>query len=428
MSALIASLFTILVFIRPQDWWPPLEGVPVVMIVGTLGAIFAITKKGVISNHHTILLLALCLVGLISEVFNLYFSGAIAAITKLLFSTALPFIIILGLAFSRKSKEFVFATIIFAAVVMVYNGHQQITLASGIGWSGAEILDQHGDLRIRFVGIFSDPNDVGLLLIMTLPLIFYFFNRSNYFMKFVHILIIAFLLYGVYLTNSRGTLLSILALAGLYVIKRYGKVAANFMLIGALPVLAIVFGNFRSISASEESAYGRLDAWYAGYQMLKSNPLFGTGLGRFLDNHHLTAHNTYVLCWSELGVIGFLLWFTFLFSVIFLLHSVSFGEMKLDTQKILKDEKLTVEEFERYRSMAKVLFFSLCGFALGVMFLSRLTFVPLYIYCAIAVGVIHQLNNYVETPQKLTGALFKRLCIIAFCTLIGINISLKFLL
>ncbi|MBA6252583.1 O-antigen ligase [Colwellia sp. MB3u-55] len=428
MSALIASLFTILVFIRPQDWWSPLEGIPVVMVVGMLGAIFAVTKKNVITNHHTMLLFTLCLIGFISEVFNFYFVGAIAALTKLLFSTALPFIVILGLAFTRKSKEFIFATIIFAAVAIVYNGYQQVTLPSGIGWSGAEILDQHGDLRIKFVGIFSDPNDVGLLFLMTIPLIFYFRETQNWLVRQISVLSLVAIFYGIYLTNSRGTLLGVLVLIVLYLYKRYGKIVANVLVISAIPVLLLVFSGFRSISASEESAHGRLDAWYAGSQMLKSNPLFGTGLGGFLDNHHLTAHNTYVLCWSELGVVGFLVWFSFLFSIIFMLHKISFSELQFSKEKLNVKKGITEFEFNRYLLMSKVMFYSLCGYAIGVVFLSRLTFVPLYMFCAVSVGLMQQMNLFIDKPIKFTGQLFKKLCLIAFCVLIGINLSLKFLL
>ncbi len=78
--------------------------------------------------------------------------------------------------------------------------------------------------------------------------------------------------------------------------------------------------------------------------------------------------------------------------------------------------------------MGKVLFFSLCGYAIGVLFLSRLTFVPLYMFCAISVGVIQQINLFIDEPIKLTGALFKKLCLVAFGMLLGINLSLKFLL
>jgi O-antigen ligase len=52
----------------------------------------------------------------------------------------------------------------------------------------------------------------------------------------------------------------------------------------------------------------RIEAWYEGIQMLKSSPLLGVGYGNFLDHHHLTAHNSFVLCFAELGLVGYFFW------------------------------------------------------------------------------------------------------------------------
>jgi len=67
-----------------------------------------------------------------------------------------------------------------------------------------------------------------------------------------------------------------------------------------------MFGPSRiaELSAHEGSAYGRIEAWYEGFQMLKSYPLFGVGSGMFTDYHIRTAHNSFVLIFAELGLLG----------------------------------------------------------------------------------------------------------------------------
>ena len=42
--------------------------------------------------------------------------------------------------------------------------------------------------------------------------------------------------------------------------------------------------------------------------MLQHQPIFGVGYGNFLNHHYLTAHNSFVLCFAELGLVGFFLW------------------------------------------------------------------------------------------------------------------------
>ena len=58
------------------------------------------------------------------------------------------------------------------------------------------------------------------------------------------------------------------------------------------------------ISNGDDSAYGRVEAWYEGIQMFKSSPVFGVGKGMFTDFNNLTAHNSYMLVLAELGFVG----------------------------------------------------------------------------------------------------------------------------
>jgi O-antigen ligase len=75
-------------------------------------------------------------------------------------------------------------------------------------------------------------------------------------------------------------------------------------------VLAVVVmlaagpSRFQEIDSSEASAQGRIQSWAAGLQMLKSQPILGVGFGHFGDYNQLTAHNSFVHSFAELGVIG----------------------------------------------------------------------------------------------------------------------------
>jgi O-antigen ligase len=59
-----------------------------------------------------------------------------------------------------------------------------------------------------------------------------------------------------------------------------------------------------SMSASDESAFGRIEAWYYGIQLFKHAPLMGVGMGMFTESYELTAHNSFILVFSELGFLG----------------------------------------------------------------------------------------------------------------------------
>src|SRR5690606_7398910 len=68
----------------------------------------------------------------------------------------------------------------------------------------------------------------------------------------------------------------------------------------------------RGFSSKEESAGSRIDAWYEGIQMFKNHPMFGVGYGNFMDHHYLTAHNSFVLGFAEMGLFGYFMWIALL--------------------------------------------------------------------------------------------------------------------
>ncbi len=57
------------------------------------------------------------------------------------------------------------AVIVMCSVVLAVHGIEQAR--SGIGWTGVPIGE---DGRIQYVGIFNDPNDLGLLFVAALPM------------------------------------------------------------------------------------------------------------------------------------------------------------------------------------------------------------------------------------------------------------------
>ena len=106
--------------------------------------------------------------------------------------------------------------------------------------------------------------------------------------------------------------------------RRLGLTRSTLLLgIGALLAKAVNFTGGRSISDAGESAAHRIDYWNLGLHLTASHPLFGVGFGNF---HNLnvstgqTAHNTFMLCAAELGLVGL---FLFTSLLVFSLQSVS---------------------------------------------------------------------------------------------------------
>jgi len=166
--------------------------------------------------------------------------------------------------------------------------------------------------RIRGAGFLSDPNDLAQILLIALPLVFIAWRRGRMVSNFFVVLLPAgLLLWTTYLTHSRGGLIALAAVALMAARKKLGTTASLVLAACFIfGLLALDFTGGRGISAVDGA--DRLEAWANGLEMFKSAPLFGIGFNGFTDLYEITAHNSFVLCLAELGLLGSTLWLALL--------------------------------------------------------------------------------------------------------------------
>lgn len=160
--------------------------------------------------------------------------------------------------------------------------------------------------RVRYRGQLNDPNEVAMTICclgLSFALAFIIREKRGRARVFYGAIVLLIVL-TVLRTGSRGGLLVMMGIPGAYAIKRYGMKA----LVGGGAVGAILFSvGARGGGNADESTELRYEAWAEGLGMLKRSPIFGVGHRLFTENHGLTAHNSYVLAFSELGLPGFVL-------------------------------------------------------------------------------------------------------------------------
>lgn len=230
--------------------------------------------------------------------------------------------------------------------------------------------------RLRSVGFLNDPNDFAQTIVVVVPWIFMRFSAET--SAFRQLLLaspwLALFGYILTLTHSRGGMLGAAAALAFFFKDKIGKKMAALAVaagVGAF-MLGLVGGGDRAMSGKEQSASERIDAWNDGIMMLKGNPLFGVGYERFTEHHIRTAHNSFVLCFAELGLVGYFLWM---------------GLIVLSFQALARVIATLGPQTDpaRYAVLLRV---SLVGFLVCAWFLSR-TFVPtLFILMAMSMGLL----------------------------------------
>lgn len=174
-----------------------------------------------------------------------------------------------------------------------------------------------------FGGRERDPNELGASLVLPFTLAFAGVLSYGSLAKRIALLIaLSVLASAIFLTMSRGALIA-LAVAVLVLLYRGGvrkRVLLSLVLV-AVPLLFVpdLFYE-RLMEAPSGRGTGRLDIVLVGLQIIKHNPVLGTGLATFplahdqyvgyakvFHGYTWNSHDAYLQAWAETGVIGFVL-------------------------------------------------------------------------------------------------------------------------
>jgi O-antigen ligase len=163
--------------------------------------------------------------------------------------------------------------------------------------------------RVRYRGVLQDPNELALALSIGVAFAFAFASlKSGGGRKLLVAFTVVAVLVCVYLTQSRGGQLVFLTAIGVYGVWRWRwKAVAVVVLLAPVGLVVLGGGSSERVDAAASSEE-RMEAWITGLNLFRDSPIFGVGQGQFVQHHHLTAHNSYVLTLAETGVIGFMLW------------------------------------------------------------------------------------------------------------------------
>jgi len=292
------------------------------------------------------------------------------------------FLLLNGINTSRKFKIAVWL-IVLLIVILVPQGIYQ--LEHGYGWAGQRLTTQGGKItpliqRINWIGIFNDPNDLALTFVIAVGIVLAFsFGKAGFIQRLMSLPVLSFLLYGIYLTNSRGGLVALMATVYFFFIKRTNRLFWGSIIGGTLAFALFAIGPSRSalFNIQEASAFNRVELWYEGILMLKSNPLFGVGFEMFTDQLAQTAHNSYILAAAELGFFGLFFWMGLIYS--------SF-----------KGLSLVQAHDPRLKTYALGLQSGLVGFCAAAFFLSRTYVILPYLLFALSGSLMYVAKQYNE--------------------------------
>jgi hypothetical protein len=313
-----------ILFLRPTEVIPALDGLPLynATIICCLVASFSKIGRSLSLRSLVGRPISLCVLGLLPAVVLSHLShgslgGARESFSEFSKVVLYYFLLESTLDTERRLNGFFNWLCVFIAIVA------SLTTAAYHDWFDLPAFAPHrewatdpesGELylnaRLQAVGIFGNPNDFSRILLVAMALCLFRMNRRHTGLKrwvwgappvlFGHALA---------LTQSRGALLALLAGLLAFYCAKYGRKAALPALITFPLILAVFSGRQTEFSTDSGTAQDRIKLWSEGFGLFRRAPLFGVGMNQFVDEVGMAAHNSFLNCYSELGLVGGSLFF-----------------------------------------------------------------------------------------------------------------------
>ncbi len=431
-----------IVYLRPQEYVPELIESPLVPLSLILAAVLWLVgqPRNFEAPQHG-LLLGLLFSMFVSILMTGWLTGAINVVTNFVPTLLLFYITATSVDSLKRFREMGIVLTIVSTVIAIH-GADQVESEKGIGWTGAKTIEG----RITYLGFLSDPNDLAMAFLMTLPLTLYLAKVStSRIVRLAYLAAAGAILYGTYLCNSRGSMLALMAMLLYYGIRNHGWIRSLIVVPLLLaPLLILAPSRINEISADEDSAAGRVDAWYEGFEMLRSHPMFGVGKGLFGEhNHGLTAHNSFVLAFVELGIFGYFFWLSILVVSGVMLYRILRSEEPREPLPVAEPASGTSSDapaalvlaegqplqWSELQLAASTLVYSSIGCLVAAFFLSRTYVVFLYLLIALVVAVYQMARR--QWPALLpvrTGDMIGRILVLEMASIVFLWLLTRVLL
>ncbi len=289
---------------------------------------------------------------------------------------------------TRKPRDFALASHAFVAAGITIAAVALYNKAHGIGLVEGTRVTIGRDIQ----SVLGDPNDLSLVLLFPLSFaVSLFVRRTSWLSALFGIAASGAIVAAIIATQSRGGLLGLVAVLGIYG-ARMIKSKAVLITLGVLALMALFAAAGISDRSSggaaedgiDESSMGRIYAWGAAWRMALARPLNGVGLDNFVSNyfaysahwdgHNHAVHSTWFGVLGETGFPGIL---TFIVMVVLVARSAFLALRKLEADQAPMPA----------RAMGHAVLAGVGGFCVSGTFLTQGFTWPVYVLLALGVAV-----------------------------------------
>jgi O-antigen ligase len=273
-----------------------------------------------------------CFIFSLYFILNLYiresasgFSGGVASLIDLYLVPISVYFTLINYQEELNPKVLVWS-IIFSGVLIAGTGivefvagHNVIGLPSRM-----DVMEYSTSSVYRTNGPFYDIVGYSGIVLLYIPFTYYFIKEKIINKHFASACIVLFTL-GCLISYSRASMIAFLLVFLILISgKNIKSLLGGFYLFIVIIILAYVYGEtmtgsklFTERISNKANVVGRMEQYWYCLKLFINRPIFGIGYGMYLKNYSIQVHNSYLRALVEFGLIGFIPYICFIFSIIF---------------------------------------------------------------------------------------------------------------
>ena len=417
MDFFFFCLLNAVLFLRPAEIVPGLEGLPIyqIVILANILVSFPIILKQLDIQDLRAHPITFCVLGVLFAVplsHIRHFDFWSARYSFMEFGKTVLYYLLLVAVIRNEGR----LNRLFTVLLMLLAGMTMLSLLHNHGVIHIPQLESVGQSdfdpvtgerivyeRLRSTGIFNDPNDFAMILIVGIALGLHRFAAAGTFAKLFWLALLAAFAYALVLTKSRGGFIGLFLCLGVMTYAKWGWKRAAIAGCLMLPLLAAGFAMRNDGGLESGTGQSRIQIWAEGFSLWKNTLTFGIGQGMYSEEVGHVAHNSFVHCYVELGLFGGTMFFgCFYFAIRTLLEQRGEPEIASD-------------EVALGRTMLSLAIVS--GAAASMLSLSRAYTIPPYLVLGLATATIDlngqqapfslpQFDYFNSRRLAIAGALF----------------------
>jgi len=336
MGLFLTLLYILTAYLGPETLWGPIAQFHIEIILAglaTIASLHGLQRSRFFTIPQTYALVGMCVAVFFSMLFTGWFGSIPGALLGFIPNAFCFFLVVVNFR-TKRHLQFLIATFLIICLFTTARGYMALRAGN---YLSPYLIAQGNDegvsiYRLRGLAFINDPNDFAQVIVSLIPLIFFFRRKGSGLFNLLLLGPVSVLIYGMYLTHSRGGMVAMLAVVLFAFRRKIGTIPAS-IIAGVMFAVGNVLGWSGGRDVSAEAGAGRMEAWAVGLDLIKSHPIFGVGFQRFSEYFFITAHNTVIVCAAELGMFGLFWWVMFVLPTLRDAYVSSTGK----TEKVIRD-------------------------------------------------------------------------------------------